>query len=158
MKETMTDARALDLMRVTMSDPALVYGEELEEIHAARDYIAARLRGEAAPEGQAVRELRAGLIRNACYAGEQIGDERVVLLSVALAKVAALSSPTAPAPVAGDAVAVGLQAAAKKLRDAARRMDDGSRWVPGVVFKQFTKALTAALAQDRASQAGADRE
>lgn len=34
-----------------------------------------------------------------------------------------------------------LYAAARKLRDSARRMDDGSRWVPGTVFKQFTKAL-----------------
>lgn len=40
----------------------------------------------------------------------------------------------------------GLVVAARKLRDSARGMDDGNRWVPGTVFKQFSKAVTAALA------------
>lgn len=170
--ETMTDAGAERLVHVLMAVARVrpLHPHELDELHEAHVYLFDRLRGEAAPEGQAVAPDTVLIGPAVCYGGDGDGDwfkeltvEGVTFLAPLddyerarhiLAAKKRRPQPAAPAPVAGDAVAN----LPEKFRNKADSLQFSGTW-PGDYVADFVRdcadALEAALAQDRASQAGA---
>lgn len=130
-EERMTDARALEIV-----DRYLPF---TEEAIAAFDHITARLRSEAAPEGQAAQCEYPGCGRPA---GHPCAYSKCQNLEP--------EQPAAPAPVAGDAVArLSIQ-----WRHNAQGCGPKDQHAAGT-WRSCARELEAALAQDRASQAGA---
>ena len=150
--ETMTDARALDFIRVYLA-PYSAHGEKDQVV----EHIASRLRGEAAPEGNAVlRDYAEGRIhhlnRGSCpdpIEGHNSRDHQCEVC-------AALSSTAAPAPVAGDA---DLRAALDDIGGLCRALRQGGPAPEDLqelsdALQEAVDIAHAALAQDLANNKG----
>lgn len=156
--ETMTDARALELLREAVNEgryerdrvnPSEAYAWEAE-CNEAIDHISARRRGAVAPESdeqyadaEALIAHLDALMDDGGQGGEKWQPAQAAIAGI-LSWQTTGSPVAAPAPVAGDAVA-----------ELARHWTEDDCGMCSGIYRDAGAKLTAALAQDRASQAGA---